>query len=107
MSTNNALCFISVGLMMYGLPTLAPEYFPPHAIYGANTSALWLAFMGIVLGLIGSASLLANEVWFLVRPALAWPPPPVEAELPSGVVIRPAILIPGTEEDRATDKAAA
>jgi len=106
MSTNNALCFISVGLMMYGLPTLAPEYFPPHAIYGTNTSELWLAFMGIVLGLIGATSLLANEVWSLVRPSLAWPPP-VEAELPSGVVICPAILIPGAEEDRATDKAAA
>lgn len=107
MSTNNALCFISVGLMMCGLPTLTPEMFPPHVIYGSNTSALWLAFMGIVNGVVGAGFLVSNEVWSLVRPALEWPPQPAIERAPTGVVLRPGILTTNQGRDSGANEAAA
>jgi hypothetical protein len=92
MSTNNALCFLTVGLVMFGLPTLAPGFFPPHALFGTSPSALWLAFMGIVHGLLGIGFLFSNEVWPVVRPALEWPPRPAAPATQPGVILRPSIL---------------
>ncbi|HET7535054.1 MAG TPA: hypothetical protein VFJ90_01270 [Candidatus Didemnitutus sp.] len=107
MSTNNALFFLTVGLLMYGLPSLTPESFPPHLVYGTNTSALWLAFMGVVVGFMGASFLAANEVWPLVRSNLEWPPQPVESTAPVALVVRPDILLSPERRRRATNQAAA
>ncbi len=107
MSTNNSLFFLTVGLLMYSLPTLVPGFFPPHAIYGASTSALWISFMGSVLSFLGVVFLAANEVWPLVRPSLEWPPQPVEAKLPVALVLRPALIMAVENDRSAASKVAA
>ena len=54
MNSFNALGFLALGSMMNALPALAPSLVARGPLLGdMTTSAIWLHFMGVVLGLIG------------------------------------------------------
>src|SRR5882724_2138486 len=65
MNLANALSFLILGSVMNIVPSLAPTLAAGGMIQGQSasvwangTSALWLHFMGLVLGLIGSSYLM-------------------------------------------------
>ena len=59
MNSSNAIGFIVLGSIMNAVPTLIPSGFADGLmIAGMTSSALWLHFMGIVVGTIGSGHLL-------------------------------------------------
>ena len=49
----HALLFTLLGALMGCATALAPGFFPPGSLDGANTSALWLQVMGGLNGFIG------------------------------------------------------
>ncbi len=48
MNSANAIGFVALGLAMWLLPSVAPAWFPPAAVDGSSTRALWLEVMGLV-----------------------------------------------------------
>ena len=60
MNSFNALGFLALGSVMNALPALAPNLVDRGAALSADMSpgALWLHFMGCVVGLLGSGSLI-------------------------------------------------
>jgi hypothetical protein len=59
MNTFNALGFLALGSLMNALPVLAPAMAARGPeVMGMTTSALWLHFMGLVVGMIGGSWLL-------------------------------------------------
>jgi hypothetical protein len=68
MNNLNACIFLGFGLVMEFLPIVFPQWFPRNCIDGANTSALWLGFMGIVQGALGGFYL----AWHLVQSFAVW-----------------------------------
>ena len=54
MNSFNALGFLALGSLMNAVPALAPSLVARGPLLGdMTTSAIWLHFMGVVLGLIG------------------------------------------------------
>jgi hypothetical protein len=90
MTTLHSYGFLALGGVLHLLPLVAPAHFPPNSPDGANTSALWLQFMGWVNGGIGTAYLWLLELLPFVVQALAWRP-----ALPPGMqpatLLRPAV----------------
>src|SRR6185436_3700304 len=86
----NAFGFFSFGLLMWLLPTLAPQLFPPNAIDGSSTRALWVQLMALVQGSLGVTFLLRDSALSAVARWLATKsaPPPLwrNAPVPSGAV---------------------
>lgn len=59
MNPFNALGFLALGSLMNALPALAPSLVARGPLLGEmTTGAIWLHFMGIVLGLIGGGWLM-------------------------------------------------
>ncbi|HEY9155757.1 MAG TPA: hypothetical protein VIM69_11540 [Opitutaceae bacterium] len=59
MNSSNAIGFVVLGSLMNAVPTLIPSAFAQgFVVAGMNSSALWLHFMGVVVGAIGSSHLL-------------------------------------------------
>ncbi len=48
MNNGNAAGFLCLGAAMWLLPVLNPSWFPPVAVDGSSTRALWLQLMGAV-----------------------------------------------------------
>lgn len=61
MTTLNALGFFLLGIAMLFLPVLAPTFFVANSPDGSNTSALWLAMMGLFQGSLGTFFIFRNE----------------------------------------------
>lgn len=61
MTTLNAFGFFLLGLVMIFVPILLPDYFAANAADGSNTSALWLAVMGIFQGSMSCFYIVRNE----------------------------------------------
>jgi hypothetical protein len=58
MNSSNAIGFIVLGSIMNAVPTLIPSGFTEGMmIAGMTSSALWLHFMGLVVGSIGGGHL--------------------------------------------------
>jgi hypothetical protein len=59
MNSFNALGFLALGSLMNAVPAIAPSVVAhgPTIAVGLTTSAVWLHFMGIVVGVIGSSTL--------------------------------------------------
>jgi hypothetical protein len=85
MTNLRAAGFLALGGVVNLLPALAPAQFPPNSLDGGNTSALWLQFMGWVMGGVGTVYLLGCGVWPAVVRVLAWRPAPLPA-----TVLRPS-----------------
>lgn len=109
MTTLNAGVFLALGGMLNLLTLVAPGLFPPNGLDGANTSALWLQFMGWVSGGLGAGYLVRLQVLPVLVRAPGWRPPlPPElrpAFVPAGI-LRPALGLgeefgPNTGERRA------
>lgn len=62
MNSFNALGFLALGSVMNALPALAPSLVDRGAAMTSDLSpgALWLHFMGCVVGLLGSGSLIRD-----------------------------------------------
>jgi hypothetical protein len=79
MTTPNSFAFLIVGLAMYVLPGVFPQYFPNSATL-ANTSALWLQCMAPIQAAVGVRFIFLNEVlplWQMISEwhiALEWHP---------------------------------
>jgi hypothetical protein len=78
MKAYDSLGFFIFGHLMVFFPALLPGAFPPGSLDGANTSVLWLVFMGIVNNLAG-AGILAQSIPALLERLLAWRMPLVAA----------------------------
>jgi hypothetical protein len=103
MTTLHACGFLVLGWVLGLLPVLAPEYFPPDSLDGANTSALWLEFMGWVNGGLGAGYVTRLQVQPLVVRALTWRPtlPP---EMQPAELLRPAMDFYGELEAAADER---
>ncbi|HEY0862495.1 MAG TPA: hypothetical protein VGD97_00180 [Lacunisphaera sp.] len=90
MTTIHAYAFLALGGLLNLLPLLAPAHFPPNSLDGANTSALWLQFMGWVNGGLGAGYAARLQVLPAVAQVLAWRPalPP---EIQPAQILRPAM----------------
>lgn len=90
MTTIQAYAFLALGGVLRLLPLLAPAHFPPNSLDGANTSALWLQFMGWVNGGLGAGYVARLQVLPAVAQVLAWRPvlPP---EMRPARILRPAM----------------
>lgn len=79
MTTPNSFAFLLVGLTMYVLPGVCPQYFPSGAML-PNTSALWLQCMAPLHAAVGLRFIFLNEVlplWQMISEwqiALEWHP---------------------------------
>ena len=59
MNSSNAIGFVVLGSIMNAVPTLLPSEFTQGLVVaGMTSSALWLHFMGVVVGSIGGGHLL-------------------------------------------------
>jgi hypothetical protein len=82
MNTGNAIGFVGLGALMWILPLVLPGWFPPLAIDGTSTRALWLESMGVVQLAIGLSYLTRHCVvpavlhWLAAAPA-EWSDAPV------------------------------
>jgi hypothetical protein len=99
MTTPNAFGFLFLGLLMLLLPSLVPHWFPPNALDGSSTSALWLGLMGWVNDGVWAWVVTRNELVPLAQRALAWRPQPLEEYVPAGI-LRPAGVF-GTDVEMA------
>ncbi len=81
MTTSNAFAFVVTGLVMYLAPGVWPDFFQPHGLDGANTSALWLAVMSPVHAGIGLWQVFCNEVRPLWQLVIEWEPASVVPNL--------------------------
>ena len=90
MTTMHACGFLVLGWGLNLLPGVVPGYFPPNCLDGANTSALWLQFMGWVNGVLGAGFTLHLEVLPPLVRALAWRPAPLPEFIPAQI-LRPAL----------------
>lgn len=90
MTTLHSYGFLVLGGMLHLLPLVAPAQFPPNSLDGANTSALWLQFMGWVNGSIGTAYLGLLELLPFVAQVLAWRPV-LPLEMQPAELLRPAM----------------
>lgn len=102
MTTLHACGFLVLGWGLNLVPWMAPGYFAPNGLDGANTSALWLQFMGWVNGGLGAGYALRLQVLPVLVRALAWRPalPP---ELQPAELLRPALDL-YEEFESATDE---
>jgi hypothetical protein len=82
MNIRNAFGFLSFGLVMGFLPTLAPAWFSPTGIDGANARALWLEVMGMVQTAIGAARILGPVALRAFVRWLTFTPSPVAPVVP-------------------------
>lgn len=71
MNFSNALGFVGIGLTMWLLPLLAPGWFPPNAVDGSSTRALWSEFMGLLQFGMGMAFLIRDTALPAVRRVMA------------------------------------
>ena len=64
MNSSNAIGFVILGSVMNAVPTLIPSGFAEGfaVMAGMTSSALWLHFMGLGVGSIGSGHLLKEGV---------------------------------------------
>ena len=63
MNSSNAIGFIVLGSIMNAVPALIPSGFSAGLmIEGMTSSALWLHFMGLVVGSIGSGHMLKEGI---------------------------------------------
>ncbi len=63
MNSSNAVAFVVLGSLMNAVPTVAPQIFTEGILIADMTpSALWLRFMGLVVGLIGGSHLLREGI---------------------------------------------
>ena len=62
MTTSHAFGFSLLGMGMIFAPAYWPESFVANAMDGSCTSALWLETMGVMNFLIGSVTVLRNEL---------------------------------------------
>ena len=70
MDPRHGIGFFGLGLLMWLLPAMAPDWFPAPAFGGMNGSALWLEGMGIFQILFGGTLLLRYCAWpWLLRSA--------------------------------------
>lgn len=90
MTKNHAYVFLALGGALHLLPLLAPARFPPSSLDGANTSALWLQFMGWVNGGLGAGYATRLQVLPAVAQVLAWRPALPPAIRPAQI-LRPAM----------------
>jgi len=90
MTTLHSYGFLVLGGVLHLLPLVAPAQFPPSSVDGANTSALWLQFMGWVNGGIGTVYLWLLEVLPFVAQVLAWRPA-LTPEMQPAKLLRPAL----------------
>ena len=90
MTTPNALAFLALGLVMFFGPESFPGFFVPSKITGGNTSALWLQFMGLAFGSLGSRFLLETASATFYYHYLAWRFPVEQPATPA--VLRPAMV---------------
>ena len=90
MTPLHAYVFLALGGLLNLLPALAPAYFPPNSLDGANTSALWLQFMGWVSGGLGAGYAARLQVLPAVVQVLAWRPAPLPQFVPAEI-LRPAM----------------
>jgi hypothetical protein len=74
MANLHGIGFLATGGVLHLLPALAPAWFPPNSLDGFNTSALWLQFMGWVMGGIGIIHLMLCQVVPVVVRMLEWRP---------------------------------
>jgi len=89
MGTLNAIAFSLLGSLMGFLPALWPAYFAVTGISGADNSELWLEFMGIVQGSLGTFYIIRNEILPMLLRITAWTfPKPADQPQP-GVILRP------------------
>ncbi len=107
MKNLQAYVFLTLGAVLNLLPLMAPAQFPANSLDGSNTSALWLQFMGWVIGGIGTGYLLLLEVLPSVAQLLAWRPSPLP-DLLSGNVLRPTLqLVAGEYENQGSGQGVA
>ena len=63
MNSSNAIGFVVLGSLMNAAPTLIPsEFAQGFMVAGMTSSALWLHFMGLVVGVIGTSHLVKEGV---------------------------------------------
>ena len=74
MTTNNAIAFLVLGLGMFLAPVEFPQFFPPNAMDGSCTSALWLGLMGALQLAMGAGFAAYNETVRLQAAIHAWDP---------------------------------
>lgn len=61
MNSFNALGFLALGSLMNALPALAPSLVARGPVLGdMSPSAIWLHFMGVIVGLIGGVWILRD-----------------------------------------------
>ena len=87
MNSFNALGFLALGSLMNALPALAPSLVARGPVLGDMTaSAIWLHFMGVVVGLIGAIWILREGYVYHTAaralPARVARPIPVPAHRP-------------------------
>jgi len=105
MTTVHAYSFLLLGGVLRLLPLVSPTQFPPDSLDGANTSALWLQFMGLVNGGIGTVYLWLLEMLPFVVHVMAWRPAPLPDLIPAKI-LRPALNLDAGGYSRAkTSKA--
>jgi len=92
MTIGNALAFVLLGSGMILLPMHAPELFAANELSTFTQSALWLNFMGWVIGILGGYYLIKQAVVPQVIRILAWRPASPQ-ELLDGQILRPAMEI--------------
>lgn len=92
MGTINAFAFSLLGSLMGFAPALWPAYFAANGISGADVSELWLEFMGIVQGSMGTFYIIRNEVLPMFLRMITWTlAKPAEQSQP-GVILRPVSI---------------
>ena len=69
MNPRNGFGFLVIGLWMWLLPALAPNWFPAPLFGGTNGQALWLEGMGVVQMLLGGSVVLRH---FVLPPMARW-----------------------------------
>jgi len=63
MNSSNAIGFVVLGSLMNAVPALIPSGFEQGLVVaGMTSSALWLHFMGLVVGAIGSSHLVKEGI---------------------------------------------
>lgn len=97
MNAFNALGFLAVGSLMNALPAVAPSLVARGAMADQlSASAIWLHFMGLVIGLIGVISLMREGIAFYAATSSA----PLPARRPVTVprrVAAPAPAVPSAQ----------
>jgi hypothetical protein len=63
MDPRQGLGFLGIGLFMWLLPTMAPDWFPSPAFGGMNGREMWLDGMGLVQMFLGMGVIFRYRLW--------------------------------------------